>query len=160
MPAALPLEAAVNCCCDHLVDPIRGPLGPGCEAPIDLERSLHEQYARVGRAMANPGRVALLDSLSQAERTVEDLASAVGMSFKDTSAQWREPRLAGELARTEGVDVRGCCFGDAVGCAVAGQVVPDGWYHLYRMFAGILHSEVGSFRDQVWGVSDDPQQPV
>ncbi len=25
------------------------------------------------------------------------------------------------------------CFGDAVGCAVAGQKLPDGYYHLDRM---------------------------
>ncbi len=58
---------------------------------------------------------------------------------------WNGLRLAGELARTEGVEVKVFCFGDAVGCAVAGQVVPDGWYHLDRMVTGILHhgSEVG-----------------
>ncbi len=82
------------------------PLAQIRKAPIDLERSLHEQYARLGRAMANPGRVALLESLCQAERTVEDLASAVGMSFKNTSAQLRELRLAGLVeARRDGTRV-------------------------------------------------------
>lgn len=42
-------------------------------------------------------------------------------------------RLAGSLAKREGVDVRVFCLGDAVGCAVAGQTVPNGYYHLDRM---------------------------
>lgn len=42
-------------------------------------------------------------------------------------------RLADSLAKRDGVDVRVFCFGDAVGCAVSGQEVPDGYYHLDRM---------------------------
>jgi uncharacterized protein involved in oxidation of intracellular sulfur len=42
-------------------------------------------------------------------------------------------RLAGSLARREGVEVRVFLMGDAVGCAVAGQQVPNGYYHLDRM---------------------------
>ncbi len=81
-------------------------MGKGREAPDNLERALYEQYARVARAMANPGRVALLDVLCQAERDVEALASVVGMSFKNTSAQLRELRLVGLVeARREGTHV-------------------------------------------------------
>ncbi|MEX0847751.1 MAG: DsrE family protein [Ilumatobacteraceae bacterium] len=42
-------------------------------------------------------------------------------------------RLAGNLAKREGVEVKVFCFGDAVGCAVAGQQVPNVYYHLDRM---------------------------
>jgi hypothetical protein len=35
---------------------------------------LFEQFARVGKALANPHRLELLDLLAQGERTVEDLA--------------------------------------------------------------------------------------
>ncbi len=42
-------------------------------------------------------------------------------------------RLAGSLAKRDGVIVRVFCFGDAVGCAIAGQKLPDGFYHLDRM---------------------------
>lgn len=42
-------------------------------------------------------------------------------------------RLADSLAKRDDVSVRVFCFGDAVGCAVAGQQVPDGYYHLDRM---------------------------
>lgn len=54
-------------------------------------------------------------------------------------------RLADSLAKREGVDVRVFCFGDAVGCAVAGQRVPDGYYHLDRMLTSAARhgAEVG-----------------
>jgi uncharacterized protein involved in oxidation of intracellular sulfur len=42
-------------------------------------------------------------------------------------------RLAGSLAKREDADVRIFLMGDAVGCAMAGQVVPNGYYHLDRM---------------------------
>lgn len=42
-------------------------------------------------------------------------------------------RLAGILAKRDGVEVKAFCSGDAVGCAVAGQQVLNGYYHLDRM---------------------------
>ncbi|MDP9465144.1 MAG: DsrE family protein [Actinomycetota bacterium] len=42
-------------------------------------------------------------------------------------------RLAGNLAKRDEVEVRIFCFGDSVGCAVAGQQLPNGYYHLDRM---------------------------
>ena len=54
-------------------------------------------------------------------------------------------RLAGSLAKREGATVRVFLLGDAVGCAVAGQVLPNGYYHLDRMVGSALHhgAEVG-----------------
>jgi uncharacterized protein involved in oxidation of intracellular sulfur len=46
---------------------------------------------------------------------------------------WNGLRLAGALARRAGTEVRVFLLGDAAGCAVAGQKVPDGYYHLDRM---------------------------
>ncbi len=46
---------------------------------------------------------------------------------------WNGLRLAGALARRPDVEVRVFLLGDAVGCAVAGQKVPDGYYHLDKM---------------------------
>ena len=42
-------------------------------------------------------------------------------------------RLADSLAKREATDVRIFLMGDAVGCAMAGQVLPNGYYHLDRM---------------------------
>ena len=46
-------------------------------------------------------------------------------------------RLARELATRDGVDVRVFLMGDAVGAAVAGQQLPDGYYHLDRMLRSV-----------------------
>lgn len=42
-------------------------------------------------------------------------------------------RLAGSLAKQDGADVRVFLIGDAVGCAMANQKLPEGYYHLDRM---------------------------
>lgn len=42
-------------------------------------------------------------------------------------------RLACSLAKRESVDVRVFLMGDAVGCALAGQKTPNGYYNLERM---------------------------
>jgi uncharacterized protein involved in oxidation of intracellular sulfur len=50
-----------------------------------------------------------------------------------TGRSWNGLRLAGSLARRPDVEARIFLLGDAVGCAVAGQKVPHGYYHLDRM---------------------------
>ena len=54
-------------------------------------------------------------------------------------------RLAGSLARRGDVEIRVFLFGDAVGCAIANQKVPDGYYHLDRMLGAVIRhgGEVG-----------------
>jgi uncharacterized protein involved in oxidation of intracellular sulfur len=47
-------------------------------------------------------------------------------------------RLAGSLAKREEADVRIFLMGDAVACAMAGQVLPNGYYHLDRMLGSAL----------------------
>jgi uncharacterized protein involved in oxidation of intracellular sulfur len=48
-------------------------------------------------------------------------------------------RLANALSKHDGVEVRVFLLGDAVACAVGGQQLPDGHYHLDRMLNGLLH---------------------
>jgi len=48
-------------------------------------------------------------------------------------------RLASAVAKRDDVEVRVFLLGDAVACAVAGQRLPDGHYHLDRMIKGVLH---------------------
>jgi uncharacterized protein involved in oxidation of intracellular sulfur len=54
-------------------------------------------------------------------------------------------RLAGTLAKRDGVQLRVFLMGDAVVAALDGQQVPDGYYHLDRMVRGLLRrdGEVG-----------------
>lgn len=47
---------------------------------------LYAQFARVGRALASPARLELLDLLGQGERPVEDLAREAHLSLANTSA--------------------------------------------------------------------------
>jgi len=42
-------------------------------------------------------------------------------------------RLAGALAKRDDTELRLFLMGDAVGCAMANQQVPNGYYHLDRM---------------------------
>jgi uncharacterized protein involved in oxidation of intracellular sulfur len=48
-------------------------------------------------------------------------------------------RLANALSKRDDVEVRVFLLGDAVACAIAGQQLPEGHYHLDRMLKGILH---------------------
>ena len=50
-------------------------------------------------------------------------------------------RLAGSLAKREDTTVRVFLMADAVGCAVAGQRTPDGYYNLERMLKPVLRRE-------------------
>lgn len=47
-------------------------------------------------------------------------------------------RLAGSLAKREETTVRVFLMADAVGCAVAGQQTPNGYYNLERMLKGLV----------------------
>lgn len=46
---------------------------------------VYEQFARIGKAVASPKRLELLDLLSQGPRTVEALANAAGLSIANAS---------------------------------------------------------------------------
>ena len=82
---------------------------------------LHQHLAHLGKALAAPVRVAILDVLAQAPRSVEDLASAVGQTVANTSQHLRilrEARLvegtrAGLFVtyRLAGEQVAGCLVG-------------------------------------------------
>jgi rhodanese-related sulfurtransferase/DNA-binding transcriptional ArsR family regulator len=56
---------------------------------------LYGQFARVGKALASPHRLELLELLAQGERTVDDLANEVGMSMANASQHLQGLREAG-----------------------------------------------------------------
>jgi rhodanese-related sulfurtransferase len=61
-----------------------------------FKTSIYEQFARIGKAIANPSRLELLDLLCQGPRTVETLANEAGLGLTNTSQQLkvlREARL-------------------------------------------------------------------
>jgi len=54
-------------------------------------------------------------------------------------------RLAMNMAKREATHVRIFLMGDGVQCAVKGQVTPQGYYNIERMFTAILrHGEVAT----------------
>lgn len=59
-----------------------------------LKTHLYEQVARIGKALASPKRLELVELLCQGEKTVETLASQADISIKLVSAHLKELRLA------------------------------------------------------------------
>lgn len=67
---------------------------------------LYGQFARLGKAMASPYRLELLDLLAQSERTVESLATETGASLANISQHLQVLRHAGLVAsRKDGLFV-------------------------------------------------------
>jgi rhodanese-related sulfurtransferase len=72
----------------------------------EVKQTLYEQFARLGKAVASPKRIELLDLLCQGERTVESLAEASRMGVANTSAHLQVLRQARLVeTRREGVKV-------------------------------------------------------
>ena len=62
-----------------------------------------DQFSRIGKALSNPARLALLDLLCQSEKSVETLVSQSRMTLKNVSAQLRVLKDAGLIkARKDG----------------------------------------------------------
>lgn len=60
----------------------------------EVKDQLYEQVARIGKAVASPKRLELIELLCQGEKSVELLASQAEISVKLASAHLRELRLA------------------------------------------------------------------
>ncbi|VTU31461.1 Biofilm growth-associated repressor [Variovorax sp. SRS16] len=60
----------------------------------ELKNRLYEQVARIGKAMASPKRLELIELLCQGEKTVEALAAQSEISVKLASAHLKELRQA------------------------------------------------------------------
>lgn len=76
------------------------------EAKRDFKDRLYGEFARIGKALASPHRLEILEVLAQGERTVESLASQTGLSIANASRhlqQLRQSQLV--LARREGLFV-------------------------------------------------------
>ena len=62
--------------------------------------AIYEQFARIGKAVASPKRLELLDLLCQGEKTVETLTQETGLSFANASQHLQVLRAA-RLVETE-----------------------------------------------------------
>src|SRR5216684_5010020 len=71
-----------------------------------FKNQLYEQFARLGKALASPHRLELLDVLAQCERTVEALAQETGMSIANASQHLQVLRTARLVeTRREGTSI-------------------------------------------------------
>ena len=74
--------------------------------PREVKDTLYEQFARVAKAAAHPKRIEILDLLRQGERSVDAIASEIGMGLTSASAQLQLLRQARLVAtRKEGTRV-------------------------------------------------------
>lgn len=68
--------------------------------------ALFEQFARVGKALASPKRLEMLDVLAQSERNVESLARATALKVTTASAHLQALRQGGLVrSRKEGARI-------------------------------------------------------
>ena len=73
----------------------------------NLADAIYEQIARIGKAVASPKRLEILELLSQAPRTVEALAREAHLSQANTSQHLQVLRTAQLVeARREGTSIR------------------------------------------------------
>jgi rhodanese-related sulfurtransferase/predicted transcriptional regulator len=76
-------------------------------ASDQAKQALFESIAVMGKALASPRRLELLDLLAQAPRSVEELAEAAGLSVANASQHLQALHAAGMVSRTrEGTRVR------------------------------------------------------
>jgi len=81
----------------------------------DAKTALYEEFARMGKGLASPKRLELLDLLSQGERSVEALAVEAGLALTSASMHLQALKDAGLVAsRRQGTFIRYRLAGDDV----------------------------------------------
>jgi rhodanese-related sulfurtransferase len=104
-----------------------------------FKNDVYGQLARIGKALASPKRLELLDLICQAERSVEQLASETGMSIANTSQHLRALHQAHLVeARKRG---RYVLYG------LADAVVSD-FYRSFRLLAEDRLAEIERIRER------------
>ncbi len=75
-------------------------------AKRDFKDRLYAEFARIGKSLASPHRLEILEVLAQGERTVESVATETGLSVANASRHLQQLRQAQlVLARREGLFV-------------------------------------------------------
>jgi len=76
------------------------------DAKREFKDRLYAEFARIGKAMASPQRLEILEILAQGERTVESIGEQTGLSIANASRHLQQLRQAQlVLARREGLFV-------------------------------------------------------
>ncbi len=114
----------------------------------EYKEQLFDQFGRLGRALASPRRLELLDLLCQAERTVEDLIKHTGLTASNVSQHLsvlKQSRLV--TARKEGLFVY---------YRLADPVIAQFW-RMFRRVATQCLAEVREVVHAYMDVSDDAE---
>ena len=81
----------------------------------EFKNRLYAQFARIGKALASPHRIELLELLAQSERTVESLAGELGLPMANVSQHLQALRQAALVdSRKQGLHVHYRLADDAV----------------------------------------------
>lgn len=118
--------------------------------PRRFKNRIYGQFARVGKALASPRRLELLDLLCQGERTVEELARQASLTTANTSQHLkvlREARLVEAEKRGMYVVYR-----------LADEAVCD-FYRALRNLAELRLTEVDAVVEEFFG-SREGMEPV
>lgn len=99
--------------------------------PSDARGALHEQFARIGQAVASPRRIELLELLCQGERSVTALARATGLAVTNVSqhlqalkaARLVDTRRAGTRIYYRAADDQVCRFTAELGAVARSRLV-------------------------------------
>ncbi len=111
---------------------------------INPRAELFDQFARIGKVLASPSRLLLLDLLSQGEKPVETLAEQAGLGVPNTSNHLRELRAA-SLVRTRRE-------GQHIHYRLAGHTVRG----LLRSLQYVAHENLAEVRELVRDFYEDP----
>ncbi|MGQ0842107.1 ArsR/SmtB family transcription factor [Actinokineospora sp.] len=110
---------------------------------------LFEQFARVGKALASPKRLELVDVLAQGERSVESLAQATSLKLTTASAHLQTLRQGGlVVSRKDGTRIFYRLAGEDVARLFAGL----------RAVAGTHLAEAERAAEQFLGI--DEVEPI
>lgn len=91
----------------------------------EFKDALFDEFARIGKAVASGRRLEIIDLLSQAERTVEELADETAQSVANTSQHLQVLRQAKIVeTRREGTYIR---------YRLAGECVSGFWFALRQL---------------------------
>lgn len=115
-----------------------------------FKQELFDHLARVGKAVGQGHRLALLEYLAQGERTVESLAQLAGLSVANTSKHLQQLRHAGLVtARKEGLYVH---------YALGDQAVVT----LLQVIRGIAERRLGEVEElvQSYLLTRDGMEPI
>jgi rhodanese-related sulfurtransferase len=99
----------------------------------DFKNRLYGQYARIGKVLASPHRLEILELLAQGERTVESLAAELGLSLANTSQHLQTLKQAALVA------------GRKAGLYVHYRLADPAVYDLCRAVRGVAERQLAEF---------------